>query len=652
MPAPFSRTTAGRALFPQLVLLVAAALSILVPLPPHAAASATPKSVFKPDYVRFIERRAIVSPWSSSSSHSSSSVARANKNGKVRSDLPRNMTLLNNLNPWRARPEQAGPDAAAADAPTREAPSGGKKGGGPGATPRGEVELGFRALNAYESAVATYGNAFDDASDPPDQSLAVGLGYVVASVNAAVRVYDRKDGKALRPAVSLRELYGLGSSEDCAFLSDPTTLWDPELHRFFQITFRLETSDDCEEFTGRSYLEIAVSKTPSPLKSWYVYTIDASLDGGGGSPVVPGCEEGCLSDFPRAQLDPSVLVITVNIFNEVVGRFVGAGVLVLDKFALAKGARKAALAEFYPPSAGDFDDNTPLYSISPSYVPPGHRKGPPGSYDEPFLLMATSAKYVRGLLRFALTGTRAVKRAVDRESLDDLIRALRLSVSPATMPGPLKDVPSSASVQPRAGNFPLGESEGATEPGLLGAPDFRMYSSAVAAGRHYGAFNTYVTKEVDGEEVKSIAVGLVQLDAETGKFLRLDLLGEPGENVMFPGVAVGRKGEGGVVAIAASRDLFPSVAFFAIKGGDAGRRQFGLKGRGLQDTHTQYPPSYRPRSGDYSGAVIDDHGLFWGGAEYVSKMSCSLDQWIDDETCSKTRAADANWDTGIIAVKV
>jgi len=253
-------------------------------------------------------------------------------------------------------------------------------GGGPATAAAEGVQRSWRALNAFEASDAV-GNPQGVSFIPPDAAMAVGGGFVAASVNNAFRAYDSATGAPRSPPVDLTVLFGLQPLTPFAprppagcgdRLVDPTTLWDSELRRWVQVVARIaQAAGDCAP-TGKYYVEVAVSATASPLGSWHVYSIDASNDGGaGGSPLVPGCEvEGCFADFPRAQVDPNALVISANSFLGRRGPFVASTVFVVDKFALAKGLQKVALAEFTVATAGAWDDDAPAFSLSPAYVPP------------------------------------------------------------------------------------------------------------------------------------------------------------------------------------------------------------------------------------------------------------------------------------------
>lgn len=555
------------------------------------------------------------------------------------------------------------------------------------ATP--SIRRAWRAVNAFDQ-VSAVGNPVPYSYDPPDQAFAVSARYAVSGVNTATRVYDAKTGAPLSPTLDYTALMGLppyyGKSlsrpegAPCGdIVVDPTTLYDPELKRWIQTIGRIGLDQDTCEQTGDFWLEVAVSKTASPLGTWSVYSIYSASNGQNGSPAVAGCEGGCFADFPRAQVDPNVLVVSTNNFafddagNEV---FVGTSVFAIEKFQLARNAEQIAVAEFSLITAGEWDGGAKLRTISPAYVPPrkissgssnrsskhrrrDHKKkkgrdGPPPAWREPFLLLSHSLDDPYRLIRFALTGTRAMKGAVTQARLDALATALVITASPVALPAEPAIVQPSAffrvAQQPSEGNFPYGQSLGYSSPGFLGAGDSRLLSSTVAAGRHLGVFATMSVQ--DG--FTYYAVYLAQLDAKTGAVLRADVISDPLGHLTWPAVALDRRGRGAVVCIASSAELYMSGAAFPISVADDGAiggRLLPLEGRGLLDTFTVY--SLRPRSGDYSVAVIEaESGDLWGVTEYVAEMSCSLDEYQADRTCGGTRASNSNWWSGAFAMKL
>src|SRR6185369_11946946 len=66
-------------------------------------------------------------------------------------------------------------------------------------------QINFKGLNHRDQRLANGGNQFS--IEPPDQGLCAGNGYILESVNDALRVFDT-DGHALTGVIDLNTFYG------------------------------------------------------------------------------------------------------------------------------------------------------------------------------------------------------------------------------------------------------------------------------------------------------------------------------------------------------------------------------------------------------------------------------------------------------------
>jgi hypothetical protein len=66
--------------------------------------------------------------------------------------------------------------------------------------------FGFEGVNHRDQRLADNGNQFN--WEPADQGLCVGNGYLMETVNRALRIYDAVSGAELTPVLSLNEFYG------------------------------------------------------------------------------------------------------------------------------------------------------------------------------------------------------------------------------------------------------------------------------------------------------------------------------------------------------------------------------------------------------------------------------------------------------------
>src|SRR5438105_8547589 len=96
---------------------------------------------------------------------------------------------------------------------------------------------GFTGLTHLQQRTARNGNQFS--TEPPDQGLAVGNGFVLEAVNSALNVYDTNGIQQLVRPVALSGFFGLpaGINATAGFNrvlpGDPVAVLDPETERWF-----------------------------------------------------------------------------------------------------------------------------------------------------------------------------------------------------------------------------------------------------------------------------------------------------------------------------------------------------------------------------------------------------------------------------------
>ena len=96
---------------------------------------------------------------------------------------------------------------------------------------------GFTGLTHLEQRNARNGNQFS--TEPPDQGLAVGNGFVLEAINSALNVYDTNGVQLLPRPLALSEFFGLPpginrtTGFNGVFPGDPVALFDPETQRWF-----------------------------------------------------------------------------------------------------------------------------------------------------------------------------------------------------------------------------------------------------------------------------------------------------------------------------------------------------------------------------------------------------------------------------------
>ena len=168
---------------------------------------------------------------------------------------------------------------------------------------------GFTGLTHLEQRNARNGNQFS--TEPPDQGLAVGNGFVLEAINSALNVYNTDGVQQLVRPLALSEFFGLPpainrtTGFNGVFAGDVSCLFDPETQRWFVVAWaQLNTPSGVPIQQSRLYL--AVSETSDPTGDYLVYTLNTTRahDPDQGGPRVP--------DFPHFAVDHYGLFISFN----------------------------------------------------------------------------------------------------------------------------------------------------------------------------------------------------------------------------------------------------------------------------------------------------------------------------------------------------
>jgi hypothetical protein len=130
---------------------------------------------------------------------------------------------------------------------------------------------GFDGLNHFDQRTAGTGDYVNTqfSLEPPDQAMCVGGGFVVESVNTALRVRSTS-GANLTPAVALNQFFGLSpevvrpDGPFGEFTSDPKCYFDPDTARFYLTLLEIDIDPETGDFGDHSSVLIAVSKTADP----------------------------------------------------------------------------------------------------------------------------------------------------------------------------------------------------------------------------------------------------------------------------------------------------------------------------------------------------------------------------------------------------
>jgi hypothetical protein len=488
--------------------------------------------------------------------------------------------------------------------------------------------LGFDGLTHRDQRIAGTG-AFANTQfnkEPPDQGLCVGNAFVVETVNTAVRVRTTT-GALVTNAIPLNQFFGLTpevirSSPPVFgdFTSDPKCYYDARLQRFFLTLVQLDVNPSTGVFAGPSSVLIAVSQTSNPAGSWFLYKLNATNDGTGGTPSHPGCP--CFGDQPLIGADANGFYVTTNEFSVFLPRFNGAQIYAMSKASLAAGILPpVALFEGPIPLAEGF-----AYSVQPATTPPG------GTYEG----AAGGTEYFMSPLEFtggldnriavwALTNTSSLNAPTPAPVLSHLI-----------VDSEVYGLPNPAAEQ-KNGPTPLADA--LTAPGgpkpkleLVDSNDDRMNQVVLAAGRLYGALDTVVKTE-NGPARAGIAYFILTPAVSGPGALSASMFNQGyvsvnGEHVMYPSVAVNNAGAGAIAFSISSVARFPSAAYVPLDAsGAVGPVHIAATGAFPEDGLSGYAAfgGLRvARWGDYSAATVDEGGNIWMAAEYIPNLPRTL----------------------------
>ena len=520
-----------------------------------------------------------------------------------------------------------------------------------GAASPGVAPQAFDGLNAYQQWSANGGNQFN--IEPPDEGLAVGNGYVVNVVNSVIRVYDTS-GTPLTDVLDLNTFFGYAAQvnrttfEQGPFVTDPSVYYDQPTQRWFVDILTLEVDPATGEFLGPNHLDLAVSQTADPTGSWNIYSLPVQDDGTQGTPNHGDANYSgpFIGDYPHIGADRNGIYLTTNEFQlSGNGDFRGAQVYAYPKTALEAGASSMPVIQFDTAAnpAGNAD-GLAGFALIPAITPDAAYAGSQGGTE--YLLSTTDVSQnpdgTSGNLVevWALTNTK---------SLDSGSPNLTLQSSAITVP--TFSIPPSA-VQ-KAGDYPLGQSVGESEV-TLESLDPRMTQVSYANGKLWGAIDTAVT--TGGATTAGIAWYVInpQVNAHgvSGSLINQGTLSLPGNNLLFPALAVTPSGKGVIGFSVTGPDYYPSAGYATLDAKTGtGPIQIAAAGVGPEDGFTGYAAfggAGEARWGDYSAAAVDGETI-WVASEYIANTG-TLDQYQADPTLSGTRSPYSNWDNRITPV--
>ncbi len=530
----------------------------------------------------------------------------------------------------------------------------------------------FDGIDHRDQVLANGGSDFASA-EPPDQGLCVGHGHVTEAVNDAVRFYTTT-GAPLGPPRDLNSFFGYAPEISSSgvigpFITDPSCLFDPTTQRWFLTVLTAEVDPVSGAFLGPNHVDIAVSRTSDPTKSWAIYRLAVQDDGTQGTPnhhctaAGPGTGDGpCLGDYPHIGADAAGFYVTTNEYSLGGPDFHGAQVYALSKDALVAAAPSVPIVQF---DTHGLDNGNSGFTIWPA-TSPGDG---PGAAGTEYLMSSNAADEAHGdgtaggprashqLLVWALTNTRSLGAATPRLALTHTV----LTVAPYSLP-PLSDQ--------KPGPVPLADClndtacatllNGEPDPfapeaeAALDSNDTRMQQVSFAAGRLWGALDTALPS---GGQARAGIEWFVVRPAPTAGAASATLenqgyTGLTGENLTYPAIGVTSDGTGVMAFTVVGPDHYPSAGYAAISATGVGPVELAQRGAGPSDGLSDYkyygqpPGTASVRWGDYGAAAVDGTSV-WIASEYIGQ-TCDLAVYESSNgTCGDTRTPLANWDTRI-----
>jgi hypothetical protein len=466
------------------------------------------------------------------------------------------------------------------------------------------VALAFNGLTHRDQRFAGTGVFANTqfSTEPPDEGLAVGNGFVLQTVNAALAIYDSSSGQLRQGPTALNQFFKLkpeinrSSGTYGDFTSDPRAYYDPQVQRWFVSVVAISTNPENGSFIAPTRLLIAVSDTNDPSQGWRVYSIETTHDG------VEGCP--CFGDQPVIATDAHGLFISTNAFSLREG-FAGVQVYALSKQLLTTGSAPTVVHWNGVKLPGGYP-----FSLQPAI------RSSFGTDDSAHgVEYFTSVADIRNMFDHRI----AVWALTNTASLNDAAPALKLrgTIVGTEVFGIPPDAP-----QP-TGPTELGSLVSETQ-SFVATNDQRMQQAVFANGKLWSALTTMIALDQDPNPHAGIAYFELSPSVEDG-ILKVQVssqgyLAVSNADVFYPALAVGADGKGAIAFTLSGGDYYPSVAYATLSEDGPGNVEILAAGTAPHDGFSGYKyfgGGGSARTGDYSAAVIDEHGAIWLASEYI-----------------------------------
>jgi hypothetical protein len=474
--------------------------------------------------------------------------------------------------------------------------------------------------------------------EPPDQALCVGNGFVLESVNTAIRVFSTS-GAPLTATTAVNQFFGLlpevvrtmprvfGNST-----SDPKCYFDTDTNRFFLTIFELDLNSATAASQSPARVLLAVSQTGDPTGMWNKFVLFVTNDGSNGTPVHSGCP--CFGDQPLIGADANGFYISTNEFsisllNGLGGVFNGAQVYAMSKTALASGTLPTVVM-FNTGTIPTPDIGGIWFTIQPATTPPG------GAFQSDTEFFLSSLDFFsttdNRIAVWAITGTSTLSSTSPSLNLSHSVISTETYGQP---PDALQKDGSRPLAQVFIPQIFGGQKGEKLE--LLAGNDDRMNQVVFADGKLWAAVNTVVQVPADHPTTVGIAYFIVSptISGSTvgGSIAKQGYVAASDASVMFPSIGVNTSGKGVMTFTLVGPNNFPSAAYATVDATNgAGSIHIASAGTAPEDGFTGYhffgSPNRTARWGDYSAATADSAGNIWMGVEYIPNLARStLANW-------------------------
>lgn len=478
--------------------------------------------------------------------------------------------------------------------------------------------FGFNALSHLDQRNANSGNQFS--IEPPNQSIAVGNGFILEGVNDAIEVYTTSGTPALPVVLSANQVFGLGPAYNQStkvygvYLTDMRVFYDQDKARWF-VVMRSQDEDTAGNYLNRSHLYMAVSQTSDPTASYNVYSMDTTNANHVGCP--------CVDDYPQIGADQYGFHIAWNEFNTPSLQYLDAAILSISKTNLVAGAAAPTAIQFILPAVTGFE-----MSIQPASVPPGAANFVGNGGVEYFVSTSSSFTQNSQVALWAMSNTSSLATPSPNPTLT------RTTISTLNYSPPVV-----ASQPP--GYSPLGTSQSAPTEFIDGG-DCRVQALTYAGGRLYLTFPTELT-DSNGRFVVGGAYAVLSPTYRSGvltaQVVNQGYLLVTGNHLLRPAIAVNPLGVGAIAVtlVGSAGNYYPTAAFIPFSTYTTPTTvEIAAAGAFPEDGFSGYPSGGGDgvaRWGDYNTAVAASDGAIWMVVQYIGNYP---------------RTTYANWNTYII----